>query len=68
MEISFESVMGFIKANFFYDFRATILTLCMLFVVFFVYKLLKYDNEKPVKSLRYLTFVVVFGAVFMLVY
>ena len=68
MDLTFESVMGFIRANFFYDFRATILTVCFCFVIFFLYKLLKYDNEKPVKSLKYLTIVVVCGAVFMLIY
>lgn len=68
MELSFESIMGFIKANFFYDLRSTVLSVCFIFVLFYLFKLLKYDNEKPVKSLKYLTVVFVCGAVFMLIY
>ena len=68
MELSFENIMGFIKANFFYDLRSTVLTICLVFVLFYLFKLLKYDNEKPVKSLKYLTIGFVCGAVFMLIY
>ena len=68
MDFSFESILGFIKANFFYDLRAAVLTICFLFVVVYLYKVLKYNNDKPIKSLKYLTIIIVFGAVFMLVY
>ena len=68
MELTFENILGFIKANFFYDLRACVMTICFLLVMFYMYKLLKYDNEKPAKSLKFLTIVLVSGSVFMLIY
>ena len=68
MEFSFESILGFIKANFFYDFRASIITICVLVLVLYFFKLLKYDNEKPVKSLKYITVILVCCAVVAIIY
>ena len=68
MDFTFESIMGFIRAKLFYDFRSTVLTVCFLLVMFFFFKLLKYNNEKPIVSLKYIVVVVVCGAVFLLMY
>ncbi|MBQ3213653.1 MAG: hypothetical protein IJB10_01400 [Clostridia bacterium] len=59
----FESMWGLIRANFFYDVRSTIVSICFLLGVFFFMKLLKYDGEKIFKSMRYLTCVVLFFSV-----
>ena len=68
MEFSFESIMGFIRANFFYDLKSSIVSLCVIIGGFFFYKLLKDKGDKVAKSLRYLTCVVVCFAVVMLLY
>jgi hypothetical protein len=62
MEV-FESVWGFIRANFFYDLRSSIISICFLLGAFFFMKLLKYDGEKVLKSMRYLSCVVLFFSV-----
>lgn len=68
MEFTFESIIGFIRANFFYDFKSSIISLCVIIGAFFFFKLLKDNGEKVAKSLRYLTCVVVCIGVVMLLY
>ena len=58
-----DSLWGLIKANFFYDLRSTIVSICVLVGAFFLHKLLKYDGEKIHKSMRYLTLVAIFFSV-----
>ena len=55
-----DNLWGTIKANFFYDLRSTIVSICVLIGAFFLYKLMKYDGEKVYKSMRYLTLVAIF--------
>ena len=68
MEFSFESIMGFIRANFFYDLKSSIISFCVIVGAFFFYKLLKDNGDKAAKSLRYLTCVVICFVVVMLLY
>lgn len=68
MELTFQSVIGFIKHNVLCDFRTALLSICIAFGLFFFFKLLKYDNSKPAVSLKYLTIVVLCGVIFMLMY
>ena len=56
MEFNIQSILGFIRANFFYDLRSSVITLCLIFGVFFLFKLLKDNGEKVNKSLKYLTY------------
>ena len=68
MEFTFESVMAFIRANFFYDLRSSIVSICFLLGAFFMFKLLKDNGEKVNKSLKYLTCVVLCAGVVFLLY
>ena len=61
-----QDLWGVIRANFFYDLRSSIISVCFLLGVFFLYKLLKYDGEKIFKSMRYLTCVAMFFSVVLL--
>jgi len=67
MELTLESIFGFIRANFFYDFRSSVISICFLLGMFFMMKLLKDNGEKVSKSFRFLTCLVLcFGIVFLL--
>lgn len=57
-----------IRANFFYDLRSSIISVCFILGSFFLYKLLKDNGEKVYKSMRYLTCVAMFFSVAMLLY
>ena len=61
-----QNLWGFLRENFFYDLRSSIVSICFLFGAFFLYKLLKYDGEKIFKSMRYLTCVAMFFSVVLL--
>lgn len=68
MEFTFESIMGFIRANFFYDLKSSIISFCVIIGAFFFFKLLKDNGEKVAKSLKYLTCVVICVGIVMLLY
>ena len=55
MDFTFESIMAFIRANFFYDLRSSVVSICFLIGAFFFFKLLKDNGEKVAKSLKYIT-------------
>jgi len=63
----FTYVYSYIRANFFYDFKSSVISIFCIIGAFFLYKLLKDNGDKVYKSLRYLTCVVVcFLVVFLL--
>ena len=63
----FTSLYNFIRNTFFYDFRSSIMSFAIIIGVFFFFKLLKYDGEKPIRSLQYLvTAVICFVTVYLL--
>ena len=68
MDFNFASIMAFIRANFFYDLRSSIVSICFIIGAFFFFKLLKDNGEKLNKSLKYLTCVVLCAVVVFLLY
>ena len=68
MDFTLESIFGYIRANFFYDLRSTVISSCFLLGIFFLFKLLKDNGEKVNKSLKYLTCVVLCFVVVFLLY
>lgn len=63
-----ENVLAFIKANFFYDLKSSIISICLILAMFFLMRLLKDNGDKIYRSLKYLTCVVVFFGVVVLLY
>ena len=68
MDITFESILAFVRANFFYDLKSSVISICFIIGAFFFFKLLKDNGEKVNKSLKYLTCVILCAAVVYLLY
>ena len=63
-----QNLWGFLRENFFYDLRSSIVSICFLLGSFFLYKLLKDNGEKIVKTTKYLTCVAMFFSAALLLY
>ena len=59
-------ILNFIHVHFFYDLRSSFISLSVLFLSLFMYKLLKYKGDKPLKSLYYIVGTVVPFVVLMI--
>ena len=68
MDFSLDNLWGFIRTNFFYDFRSTIISICVIIGAFFFIKLLKDNGEKVVKSMRYLICIAICITVVVIMY
>lgn len=68
MDITFESILAFVRANFFYDLKSSVISICFIIGAFFFFKLLKDNGEKVNKSLKYLTCVILCAVVVYLLY
>ena len=68
MDFSLDNLWGFIRTNFFYDFRSTVISLCVIVAAFFFIRLLKDNGEKVVKSMRYLICIAICITVVMIKY
>ena len=65
---SLRALFGFVRANFFYDTRASILTISFALVCFFVFKLLKTKVEKANKIWSNMVGAIVFFVVCIVAY
>jgi len=50
----FWTIFNFLKSNFFYDLRSSVISVSFLLLVYFLNKLLKDKGDKIIKTLKYL--------------
>lgn len=62
------SIFSFIRNNFFYDFRSSIITISILCVIIFMSKMLKDKGSSPITSLKYLAGTATSFSIFLLMY
>ena len=57
------NLWNFIRTNCFYDLKSSIISICIIIGIYYLFKLLKDNGEKVYKSMRYLTCLVMCFAV-----
>ena len=50
----FDMMITFIHVHFFYDLRSSVISICVLLMIYFLNKLWKDKGEKPIESLKLL--------------
>ncbi len=60
------SIFSFIRSNFFYDARSSIISISVIFLIYFMNKMLKDKEDSPIKSLKYLAGTITSFGVFLL--
>ena len=68
MDFTIGSIWSFIRANFFYDLKSSVISIFVILGTFFFIKLLKDNGEKVKKSFNYLSCVIICFGIVMLLY
>ncbi len=61
-------ILSYLQSHFFYDARSSIITISVIFVIYFMNKMLKDKEDNPVKSLKYLAGTMTSFGLFLLMY
>ncbi len=62
------ALLNFLRKNFFYDFRSTVLTFCVIFIAVLLHKICNDDGKSNAKSFKYLVLTTMFFSTFLIIY
>ncbi len=62
------TILNFLRNNFFYDFRSTVITFCVIFTIIYMRKMLNDDGKNTAKSVKYIVLTTMFFFTFLIFY